>query len=355
MPRTPYFYGAAARSAYNAAMLKFTFLGTSSGVPTIRRNVTALAVHVPKGRDWWLVDCGEATQHRLQRTPLSVHDMVGICITHVHGDHSYGLPGLLASAAMTGRTRPLILIAPAAIKAWLDATLLHTELFLTFPLIHVDVAPSQLVHQEPGLTIERHPLSHRSPSVAFRFDAGSTRWKLDTGALKARGVAAGPLWGRLQAGEDVVLEDGAVLRAEAFRTAQTARSVAVVGGDNDTPSLLHDACADAQLLVHEATYTEAQLQKVGPGPTHSSVQRVAQFAAARGLPNLILTHFSARYDNAEGMAELEAEGRRHYHGNLFLASDFDQYELGADGVVTRLAAPKRRQAVAQQGQKLNST
>jgi ribonuclease Z len=96
------------------------------------------------------------------------------------------------------------------------------------------------------------------------------------------------------------------------------------------------------VLVHESTYTEAMLQKVGPGPTHSSVQRVAQFAAARGLPNLVLTHFSARYDNAEGMAELEAEARRHYQGNLFLASDFDQYELGTDGVLSKLAAPAKR-------------
>lgn len=323
-------------------MIKLTFLGTSSGVPTLRRNVTALAVHVPKGRDWWLVDCGEATQHRLQRTPLSVHDMVGICITHVHGDHSYGLPGLLASASMTGRKRPLILIAPQAVKAWLDATLLHTELFLTFPLIHVDVAPNQLVHQEPGLTIERHPLSHRSPSVAFRFDASKTRWHLDGALLKARGVPRGPLWGRLQAGEDVTLDDGSVLRADQVRSEHTERAVAVVGGDNDTPSLLHEACAGAQVLVHEATYTEAILQKVGPGPTHSSVQRVAQFAAQRGLPNLVLTHFSARYDNPEGMAELDDEARRYYSGNLFLASDFDEYALGTDGVLNKLPPKPRR-------------
>lgn len=325
-------------------MLKLTFLGTSSGVPTIRRNVTSLAVHLPKGRDWWMVDCGEATQHRLQRTPLSVHDMVGICITHVHGDHSYGLPGLLASASMTGRKRPLILIAPQAVKAWLDATLLHTELFLTFPLIHIDVAPNQLVHQEPGLTIERHPLSHRSPSVAFRFDVSKTRWHLDGAALQARGVPRGPLWGRLQAGEEVTLDDGGAVRADQVRTEHTERVVAVIGGDNDTPSLLREACADAQLLVHEATYTEAILQKVGPGPTHSSVRRVARFAAERGLPNLILTHFSARYDNPEGMAELDAEARRYYDGNLFLASDFDEYELGTDGVVSKVGERRKRPA-----------
>ena len=317
-------------------MFKLTFLGTSSGVPTKNRNVTALALQTSLNRDWWLVDCGEATQHRLQHIALTVHDLAGICITHVHGDHSYGLPGLLASAAMTGRKRPLILIAPLAVKAWLDATMLHTELFLTYPLIHVDVAGDQLVHQEPGLTIERHHLSHRAPSAGFRFAVETSKWKLDAAALRARGVPSGPLWGKLQAGHDVVLDDGKVLAAADFRVADVQRAVAVIGGDNDTPALLGAACAEAQVLVHEATYTEAILQKVGPGPTHSSVQRVAQFAAGRGLPNLILTHFSPRYDNAQGMAELEAEARQHYAGNLFLAEDFATYELDAAGVMRKV-------------------
>src|SRR5450830_549444 len=330
--------GKPARLPHNAGMFKLTFLGTSSGVPTRYRNVTSLAVQPSTSRDWWMVDCGEATQHRLQRVPLSVHDLAGICITHVHGDHSYGLPGLLASASMTGRKRPLLLIAPPAIKAWIDATLLHTELFLTYPLIHIDVNSSDIVHQAAGLSISRHALSHRANSVAFRFALESSKWKLDKAALQARGLPSGPAWGQLHAGNDVQLDDGSIVLAADFRITRTDKAAIVIGGDNDTPSLLADACADAQLLVHEATYTEAMLQKVGPGPTHSSVQRVAQFAESVRLPNLILTHFSARYHNADGMAELEAEARLHYSGELFLARDFDSYELDAAGVLARLPA-----------------
>lgn len=321
-------------------MFTLTFLGTSSGVPTRRRNVTALALQIAARRDWWLIDCGEATQHRLQHISLTVHDLAGICITHIHGDHSYGLPGLLASAAMTGRTKPLILAAPAAVRAWVEATILHTELFLTFPLIHVDVASAPTIHEDEGLVITRHHLSHRAPSVAFRFEAVHTQWKLDVAGLRARGVAPGPHWGTLQHGEDVALPDGSVLAADQWRHAQQQRAVAVIGGDNDTPGLLKEACADADLLVHEATYTEAMLQKVGPGPTHSSVQRVADFASQVQLPNLVLTHFSARYDNQAGMAELEAEARAHYAGKLFLAEDFASYTLGADGIL-RAVPPAR--------------
>jgi ribonuclease Z len=317
-------------------MLKLTFLGTSAGVPTKHRNVTALAVQPGLNRDWWLVDCGEATQHRLQHLPLTVHELAGICITHVHGDHSYGLPGLLASAAMTGRRRPLILIAPRAIKEWLDATMLHTELYLPYPIIHIDVAEGQLVHEETGLRIERHVLSHRAASVAFRFAVESSKWKLDTDALRARAVAPGPQWGTLHAGQDVTLPDGSVLKADDFRVLQVERGVVVIGGDNETPALLWDACETAQVLVHEATYTEETLQKIGPGPTHSSAQGVARFAAERGLPNLVLTHFSPRYDSRAGVAELEAEARLHYGGRLHMAEDFASYELDADGVLRRI-------------------
>lgn len=314
-------------------MITLTFLGTSSGVPTKNRNLSALALQTGHGRSWWLVDCGEATQHRLQHLPLSVHDLDGICITHVHGDHSYGLPGLLASAAMSGRTRPLIVVGTLALKAWLDATMLHTTLALTYPLVFVDVDAGARVHVQEGLLIERHALSHRVPSVAYRFAVEHVKYKLDVNALAAHAVPRGESWGLLQRGQDVRLDDGRHLAARDFRIAHVKRAVAVIGGDNDTPELLDGACEQAQLLVHESTYTEAILQKVGPGPTHSSALRVARFAQARGLPNLILTHFSPRYDNPAAMTGLREEAGAHYHGNLFLARDLARFELGADGIV----------------------
>ena len=127
-------------------MLKLTFFGTSAGVPTKQRNVTALAVESlnpyasniqnttqsKKSRPWVLIDCGEGTQQQLLHTKLSLHQLQAICITHVHGDHCYGLPGLLASAAMSGRREPLIIVAPKAIATLLEAVALTTELYFPF-------------------------------------------------------------------------------------------------------------------------------------------------------------------------------------------------------------------------------
>ena len=93
--------------------MNLKFLGTSAGVPTKNRNVSGVALRESKGKGWYLIDCGEGTQHQVLHTKLSFHSLKAIFITHVHGDHCYGLPGILASAGMGGRKAPLTIVAPA--------------------------------------------------------------------------------------------------------------------------------------------------------------------------------------------------------------------------------------------------
>ena len=324
-------------------MLTLTFLGTSAGVPTRQRNVSGLAVQTRSGPDWFLVDVGEGTQHRLQRAGLSLNDLAAICITHVHGDHCYGLPGLLASAGMSGRKRPLTLIAPQPVKEWLAATQGLTDLHLPYAVHHIDVVnvpAGRPVWDQAGVRIEAHPLRHRVPSHAYSVQFETRRIRLHADALRALSLPPGPLWHALQSGEDVAFE-GRTLRSTEFADHVTQRVRAVIGGDNAEPALLREACAGAQVLVHEATYTQAVSDKVGPGPMHSTAGQVAAFAQSVGLPNLVLTHFSARYHHAAGLAELEAEARAAYGGALWMANDLDVFELDADGVLGRGAAVPR--------------
>lgn len=322
-------------------MMKLTFLGTSSGTPTRHRNVSGLAVQTVLNADWFLVDCGEGTQHRLLQTPLSLHDMAAVCITHVHGDHCYGLPGLLASAGMGKRTRPLKLIAPLPVWQWFQATRALTDLHLPYEVEHVDVEDRALVYEAPGVRIERHVLRHRVPSHAYRVQVQTRRARLKAEALKATGLPPGPAWRALQTGEDVPF-NGKLLRSADFAETQVDTAAAVLGGDNAAPALLHDACQGAQLLVHEATYTQDVLDKVGPGPMHSSARLLAEAAQAAGVPNLVLTHFSARHQNDEGMAALMAETQAHYSGHAFLANDLDVFALDSAGTVAVARAQEEK-------------
>jgi len=315
--------------------MEFQFLGTSSGTPSKTRNVSGLALRGPGG-GWSLVDCGEGTQHRILNTTLSLHDLRAIFITHLHGDHCYGLPGLLASAGMLNRTAPLALVGPPALRTFIDGVMATSELGLPYPLDYIAVDGLAGTPVLPDLAVDAIALSHRMPSWAYRFTERTVERKLDAARLRAAGIAPGPVWGALQQGLDAVLDDGRVLHAADWLLAPRKARTVIVGGDNDDPSLLLEAARTAEVLIHEATYTEEVLLKVGPGPMHSSALRVARMAQAARLPNLVLTHFSPRYQDGAGplsMGALEAEARGVYAGSLFLARDFDRYVLGRDGTL----------------------
>lgn len=316
--------------------MRITFLGTSSGMPTLRRNVTAAVIAPENSKRWYLVDCGEATQHQLLRTRFSMQHLQAIFITHVHGDHCYGLPGLLASAGTMGRSEALTIVAPSSISLFIAAICQHTLLDLPYA---VDFHP---VEELTGLStkdyqVGRIALSHRVPSFAYQFSDLVSSTRLDTRKLRSAGVLPGPLWGALQAGENVDLPGGGRLQASEYLLPVKPQRI-IVGGDNDQPELLAEYAPELDLLIHEATYTASVAQQVEPGPQHSSARSVASFAQRLGIPNLILTHFSKRYHHSAeaSIAEVQQEAEAYYQGRLYLANDFDEYQLLADGELQRL-------------------
>ncbi|MBN3561677.1 MBL fold metallo-hydrolase [Aliamphritea spongicola] len=316
------------------------FLGTSSGTPTKQRNVSGLALQESKGRSWYLVDCGEATQHQLLHTKLSLNTLKGIFITHVHGDHCYGLPGLLGSAGMTGRTETLTIVAPAGIREWIEATQRFTEFHLSFELNFV-LPEALMLNQDndfPEMTfgqfnVAATPLIHRVESYAYSFTENWVDGELDVAGLRASDLPAGSDWGRLKSGIDVS-HDGKLYRARDFVITDSVPRKVVVCGDNAEPAVLKDLCNSCDVLIHEATYAK-ELAEQAATYGHSYAEQVAAFAAQQAIPNLLLTHFSPRYQlNPQVKSSvdlLRQEARTVYRGALFLAEDLHRYRLDKEG------------------------
>jgi len=318
--------------------MEILILGTSAGTPTRQRTMSALALRLRGARQWVLVDCAEGTQHRILRTPLSLMSLRAVFITHLHGDHCYGLPGLLASAAMLNRTEPLAIVGPPPLRAMIECIMQASQLTLPYPLAWI--TPDELGDAAvlPDLAVTATPLSHRLPCWAYAFTESAIERSLDTDRLRADGVPASHLWRDIQQGRDVTLPDGRAIVAHDYLLAPRRARRIVVAGDNDTPALLSEAAGGADVLVHEATYTEAVLQKIGPGPQHTSAMQVARFAEGAGVRNLVLTHFSPRYQDGGPLplSMLEEEARAEFGGHLVMARDLDHYVLDREGAL-RLA------------------
>ncbi|WP_111639514.1 ribonuclease Z [Marinomonas shanghaiensis] len=317
--------------------MNIVFLGTSSGVPTKTRNVTGIAVREERGSGWYLIDCGEGTQHQILHTNLSINALRAIFITHIHGDHCYGLPGLLASAAMNGRKEPLQIMAPSGVKEWIDATQQHTQLYLPFDIefISTDDLPSVEFRK---VRVETAVLSHRVPSYAYCFTEKDINPRLDIDKLKRDNIPKGPLWGQLQKRENVEL-NGKQIQCEDYLLCDKNPQKIIIAGDNDQPERLSQLSHGASVLVHEATYTKDIVTKTGNSYGHSDAERVATFAEQAKIPNLVLTHFSPRYQAnpnvSPSIADIYHEAKAHYSGNLFLANDLDEYQLNKSHELTK--------------------
>lgn len=315
--------------------MELLFLGTSSGVPTKSRNVTGIALIESTGKDWYLIDCGEGTQHQILRTHLSLNSLQGIFITHVHGDHCYGLPGIIGSAAMNGRTHPLTITAPSEIIDWFEVTKACTQLRVPFEIefVRTETIPKFDIGQ---FSVAVTKLSHRVDSYAYSFQELYATSSLNTEKLVLAKIPQGPLWGQIAKGIDFEHEGKPILASDYIIRAKPKKII--IAGDNDMPALLKEECENAEVLVHESTYTYDVVKSSGNSYGHSYAQLVAEFAESVKLPNLLLTHFSARYqfdeNQSPSIADIREEAKRYYSGNLYLAEDFSRYCVEKSGLLS---------------------
>jgi len=277
-------------------------LGTASAIPTEHRHLSALALE-RKGRIL-LFDCGEGTQYRLLRADLSRARIDAIFVTHLHGDHCYGLPGLLSTLALQQRTHPIILVVPTGGRAMLDALPGDAPDDLPYPLRIDELAgdeDGEVVYETDEVTVTTRPLDHRRVTMGFRIQETPRPGRFDPEQARALGVPEGPAFGRLQDGRPVTTSDGTTVHPEQVM-GPPRPGVAFAYVTDTRPCPGGRALADgADLLYHDATFTDA-LHGRALETKHSTAREAAEIARDAGANRLLLGHVSARYDDPAPLA-----------------------------------------------------
>lgn len=297
--------------------------GTASAIPTTHRHLSALALQ--RQGQILLFDCGEGTQFRLLDAGLNRSRIDAIFITHFHGDHFYGLMGLLSTMALLDRKDDLTVVGPEGIEAILRAVPGLKNDWLPYHVRFVEL-PEEFEHavvfETEAFWVEARPVEHRVFTVGFRYEEKPRPGHLDVDKANALGVTDYRHYRMLKAGETVTLDDGRVVEsAEVVGPERPGASFAYV---TDTmPCAGGRALADGvDLLYHEATFAE-DLHDRAVETGHSTAREAAEIARDAGANRLLLGHFSARYTSVDALVE---EARAVFK-NTEAAQELRRYDL----------------------------
>lgn len=304
--------------------MELEFLGTGAGVPAKHRNVSSIALKLLAERNAvWLFDCGEGTQMQILRTAIRPRKIEKIFITHLHGDHIFGLPGLLSSRSFQGGDEELELYGPPGLEAFVKAALKVSQTRLSYPIRYIEVKEG-IVFKDNQFSVECRLLDHGIDSYGYRVVEADHEGTLQVEKLEALGVPAGPVYGQIKQGKTVTLKDGRVIDGKDFiGTKKKGRIVTIFGDTRYTPVSVQLAM-NSDIMVHESTFRRDE-ERMARSYYHSTTKQAAQIAQQAKVKQLILTHISARY-LAKDVQELEKEAKDVFKETK-IAKDFDVFEI----------------------------
>lgn len=304
--------------------MELLFLGTGAGIPAKSRNVTSIALKLlEERRSVWLFDCGEATQHQILYTSIKPRKIEKIFITHMHGDHVYGLPGLLGSRSFQGGEDELTVYGPKGIKAFIETSLAVTKTHLTYPLVIQEIEEGA-VFEDDQFIVTAASAIHGVEAFGYRVQEKDVPGSLKAALLKEMNIPPGPVYSKIKKGEIVTLEDGRTINGEDFLEPPKKGRAVVFSGDTRVSDKIKELARDCDVLVHEATFAKDDV-KLAFDYFHSTTEQAAVTAKEAGAKQLILTHISARYQG-EASLELQKEAAAVFP-NSITAYDFLEVQV----------------------------
>ena len=306
--------------------MNITFLGTSSGVPTLTRNVSSLALKLSQKAEVWLFDCGEGTQHQLIKSTIKSSQIRKIFITHMHGDHIYGLPGLLATIGLSGNSKGIDIYGPSNLKNFISSALKNSYCKISFPLKFFEVENSAQTNtnlfEDELMEVKCASLKHRLPAFGYRVSEKDKPGQFNLEKAKKLNIPEGPIYARLHSGQRVKLEDGRILNGNDFCGKPRKGESFVYCTDTIFSKRAVELSKNVDLLVHESTFSEKD-EEMAFEKLHSTTTMAAKTALLSNAKKLVLTHISPRYTPKSLVKPIDLLNEaKQIFPNTFLAKDF---------------------------------
>ena len=298
--------------------MKLVFLGSGGSWPTKDRNLSSVALKL--NSDIILFDCAEGTQRQLFQSSFNFMHVNQILISHFHGDHFLGLPGLIQSMYLNDRKRPLHILGPEGTTDTVRGLLSIGYFSPTFDILTKDLKDKDEVDFE-NYSITARSADHDVPALAFAVEENVRKGKFHPEKALALGVPEGPLFRKLQNGEAVTVNGRKIEPENVLGAPRKGRKV-VYSGDTRPSEAVTELAQDCDVLIHDSTLS-SELEEKALKYGHSSTKQAAKIARKANAKVLFLTHISPRYDETQ---KLEEEAKQIFH-NSFIAIDFLEYEI----------------------------
>ena len=299
--------------------LSIIFLGTGGSWPTIKRNVTSTAIK--RGREIILFDCGEGTQRQFQKSKLSYMQISKIFITHFHGDHFLGIPGLVQTMQLNDRDIPLHIYGPKGLNELVIKLLSLGYFKPNYQIMSHEIDEGTVLDFDEYI-IKIMRVNHGIPALAYSLEEKMRPGKFDKSKALKIGIPEGPLFSKIQKGQDIVLENGKRIKPNMILGPSRKGRKIVISGDTRPMDKMVEFAKDADVLVHEATF-ESSLEDISLDYGHTTALQAAEIAKKANVEKLYLNHISPRYmDNKT----LEEEAKNKFK-NTVVPKDFQVVEI----------------------------
>lgn len=299
--------------------LRLTFLGTGGGTPSISRGLPSIAINF--SGELILFDCGESTQRQMMKAGVGFKSSFRIFLTHLHGDHVLGLPGLLYTLSMLDRKEPLVVYGPRGVEDFVEAFKKTRYGKINFEVEVVRVREG-VVYESKNYVVEAVRSAHTIESFCYMFRERDRVGKMNVEYLESVGLPRGPLWGKLQRGETVHWMGREIRPGEAVGPPRPGRRI-VYTGDTVPDQRIVEFSRFADVLIHDSTF-DPSFEKEAAEQGHSTSTQAAEVARKAQVRRLYLFHISPRY---EGKSEKLLSEAVKIFPETYLAEDFMVYNV----------------------------